>query len=257
MTDRRTLALDSRLAALNLPASAADGLFAAADAMRAQYRLRSTLSDPTVPAEARAQIARTLFSERIGGPAAEAIAVLAGGLADSAELGRAVERAGILTVLTNSADVELVQDELFRLARIIDANSELQTTLADPGLELSARQQLITDLLNGRASAGTEKLVHRALAGRGRTLVKTLDSYVEVAAEIRSHMVAKVSVARPLNPAQLAQLRAELVRIYGVGIDVEVNIDPELLGGVRIEVGDELIDGTIVHRAEQARRLIG
>lgn len=257
MSLRRITALDARLDELGLPGSAAEGLFAAADELRRNFRLRSTLSDPTVPAPAREQIARSLFGERIGGPATEAVALLAGGLADSAQLGRAVERAAVRTALIGSGALEQVQDELFRLARIIDANSQLQTTLADPGIDLVARQQLVTDLLGGRALPATVQLVHRALGGSGRTLVKTLDGYVEVAAQIRSHMVARVGVAAPLTDSQLAQLRAELVRVYGVGIDVEVNIDPELLGGVRIEVGDELIDGTIQNRVEQARRLIG
>lgn len=257
MTDRRITALDPKLDALQLPETAAAQLFAASDAIRSQFRLRSTLSDPTVPSPAREQIARALFADRIGGPAAEAVAVLAGGLADSALLVRAVERAGVRAALQASGDLDRVQDELFRLARVIDSDSELQTTLGDPGVELAARQKLVSDLLAGRAHPATELLLHRGLAGRGRTLVKTLDGYVEVAAEIRSHAVAKVSVAQPLTAAQLAQLEAQLVRIYGVGIDVEVNIDPEVLGGVRIEVGDELIDGTLAHRVDQARRLIG
>jgi len=66
-----------------------------------------------------------------------------------------------------------------------------------------------------------------------------------------------VSVARPLTADQLARIKAQLVRIYGVAIDVRVDVDPEVLGGVRIEVGDEIIDGTIQTRLNQARRLIG
>lgn len=254
--------LDAQLDALRLTPADAQALFDVADALDGHYRLRSALSDPTVPGEVRARVAKKLFGARLAAAPVAAIELFTRHLSDPDKLIGAVERAG-LRVLLASSPVEQVQDELFRIARIIEANPELQTALADPGIDTTARQELIGGLLAGRACPVTlmlvrrVMLVRRALGEHGRTLVRRLDAQVELAAEIRNHAVARVTVAMPLAAGQLARLRAELVRIYGVGIDVEVEIAPEVLGGVRIQVGDELIDGTLIGRLEHARSLIG
>ena len=91
-----------------------------------------------------------------------------------------------------------------------------------------------------------------SISGTGLSWGRTSSSI-----SVQASTIARVSVARPLTADQLARIKAQLVRIYGVAIDVRVDVDPEVLGGVRIEVGDEIIDGTIQTRLNQARRLIG
>ena len=113
------------------------------------------------------------------------------------------------------------------------------------------------DLLASQAHPATVQLVQRSVQRRGRTLVKTLDDYVEVAAQIGRHTLARVTVAQPLNAEQLTKMRTQLTRIYGTSIDIQIDIDPEVLGGARIEIGDDLIDGTVQNRLNEARRLIG
>lgn len=256
--DARVRELDDRADALGLSGQDIDGLFAASDALAGQLRLRSTLSDPTVASEVREQVARKLLSGRIPQPATELVAAAAGLAKSSRGLVEAVERQAVrATFVTSGERMDDVQDEVFRFARTVDADSQLQTTLTDPLIEVPARQQLVADLLGDKALPQTVRLVQRAIAGRGRTLVKTLDEYVEIAAQATRHTVARVTVAAPLTAAQLAQVKAQLVRIYGVGIDVQTDVDPQVLGGVRIEVGDDLIDGTIQNRVNEARRLIG
>lgn len=240
-----------------LTAADIDGLFSASDALAAQYRLRSALSDPSVSADVREQVATKLFSGRIPAAAVAIVASAAGAAKGSKQLEASVERAAVRASLQASGQIDEVQDEVFRFARTVQADSELQATLTDPLIETPARQQLVAKLLDGKANPATIKLAQRAVQGRGRTLVKTLDGYVEIAAQINRHQVARVTVAQPLSPEQLSQLRENLIRIYGSGVDVQVDINPEVLGGVRIEIGDELIDGTIKNRLNQARRLIG
>lgn len=234
-----------------------DGIFQASDALAGQYRLRTTLSDPSVPAEVREQVARALFGGRISEAATEVIAKAAGQATNAGELERSVERQAVRASFQASGRVDDVQDEVFRFARTVQSDSELQTTLTDPLIEVAARQQLVADLLASKALPATVRLVQRAVQGRGRTLVKTLDGYVDIAAQVHQHRVATVTVAQPLTASQFDELRSKLARIYGSGVDIQLNVDPKVLGGVRIEIGDELIDGTIQNRLNDARRLIG
>lgn len=249
--------LDAQADALAIDDAAVDGIFAASDALGQQYRLRTTLSDPAVPGQTRGQIARRLFGGRIPGAAVELVAQASALATDSGSLEAAVERQGVRAVFTASGQVSEVQDEVFRIARTIEADPALQSTLTDPLIEVAARQRLVAELLGNRALPASVLLVQRAVQRRGRTLVKTLDGYVEVAAQIGRHSVARVTVAQPLTTEQRSALRTQLTRIYGADIDIQVAIDPEVLGGARIEIGDDLIDGTILSRMNQARRLIG
>lgn len=249
--------LDAEADALALDPAAVDGIFAASDALGQQYRLRSTLSDPAVPGQVRSEVARRLFEGRIPAAAVELVAQASALAPDMASLEAAVERQGVRGVFVVSGAVDEVQDEVFRIARAVEADSALQSTLTDPLIEVAARQRLVADVFGARALPATVRLVQRAVQRRGRTLVRTLDGYVEVAAQIGRHTVARVTVAQPLTAEQRAVLRAQLTRIYGAGIDIQLDIDPEVLGGARIEIGDDLIDGTVRSRMNQARRLIG
>lgn len=249
--------LDAKADALGLTQADVEGIFTASDVLASQYRLRSTLSDPAVPAEARAHVARTLLAEHTTANAAEVVAGAAELVTSFGELEASVERQGVRATFQLSGEVEQVQDEVFHFARILQANTDLQTTLTDPLVDLSAREKLVTDLLGERVRPATVALIKRAVQRRGRTLVKTLDEYVEIAAQISRETVAHVTVAQPLSESQLGALQDQLSRIYGVGIDIQVDVNQEVLGGVRIQVGDELIDGTILNRLNEARRLIG
>lgn len=255
--DLRERRLDEQADELKLDEAAVAGIFAASDALAAQYRLRATLSDPAVPAKVRVQMARRLFSDRIPSAAVELVAQVCASATDATFLETEVDRQGIRAVFQQSGAVRRVQEEVFRFARVLEDDSDLQATLTDPLIELAARQRLVADLLASRAHPATVQLVQRCVQRRGRTLVKTLDYYVEVAAQIGRHTLARVTVAKPLTAEQLTQMRAQLARIYGTTIDIQIDIDSEVLGGARIEIGDDIIDGTVQTRLNEARRLIG
>ncbi|GAA2179512.1 hypothetical protein GCM10009785_06430 [Brooklawnia cerclae] len=252
MSDR----LDREIDALGLTAADVQGLFDASDALAAQFRLRATLSDPAIPAGSRRLIAHRLFDGRIPAGAADALAAASAASTSAGELERAVERQAVRVTLMRAASVDAVRDELFHVARLVEADPDLQRTLTDPLVEVPARQALVAQILAGRSQPETLTLADRAVLDRGRTIVRTLDEYVEEAAALRRHQVARVTVATPLTGEQLSRLRTQLTRIYGQGIDAEVFVDPEVVGGVRVEVGDDLIDGTVRNTLDDARRLI-
>ncbi|WP_341728594.1 ATP synthase F1 subunit delta [Brooklawnia sp.] len=256
-TEIRMRELDAKADSLQLQQSDIDGLAAVCDALAGQARLRGALSDATLSCDARSRLARTLLSGRVSDKAAELVAEAAARCKDSRDLEDLVERLAVRASLRAGGQIDQVSEEVFRFARAVQSDPELQKTLTDPRIGLAARQELIGTLVAAKVRPQSLWLLQRALTVEERPLVKTLDSYVELAAQVQASTVAKVSVAHPLTDGQLAHLKAQLVRIYGVAIDVRVEIDPDVLGGVRIQVGDEIIDGTIENRLNQARRLIG
>ncbi len=100
-------------------------------------------------------------------------------------------------------------------------------------------------------------LARRAVRARERTFAHTIEGFVTLAADQKNRVVATVRVARPLSSEQRDRLQAALSKQVGRSIVIQEIVDPTVLGGIRVELGDEVIEGTVADRLEQARRLFG
>ena len=123
-----------------------------------------------------------------------------------------------------------------------------------PGPLGQDKARLVDDLLADKALPATTSLVKQALAGTYRTVGVALAEYQKVAAEAQDQGVATVRVARELPDADRARLGEALSRQYGRPIHLNVVVDPAVLGGIRVEIGDDVIDGTVSSRLDDARR---
>lgn len=147
-----------------------------------------------------------------------------------------------------------VEDELFRLARVLEGNDELMDTLADPHLDMTRRQQIVVDLLAGKARPATISLVGLVVGnGRVRELPEIVDAVLALGAASREKAVAEVRSAVALDEAQTARLAEALGKATGKSIEVRVTVDPTLQGGIVAQVGDTVIDGSVRRRLEQLR----
>jgi F-type H+-transporting ATPase subunit delta len=150
--------------------------------------------------------------------------------------------------------LETVEDELFKVARTLEANAELRAVLSDPVIPPERRQQVVESLLGGKAAPITTALVSFVVGvGRAKNLPEIIDRLVARAAQERHEAVAEVRTAFPIDEARRAKLAEALGHATGKHVSVKVTIDPSVLGGVVARVGDTVIDGTIRHRLEQLR----
>ena len=112
--------------------------------------------------------------------------------------------------------------------------------------------------LEGRASAGAVRLAERSVTGVHLTVSRAVDEYGKVAAETRSRLVALVRSARPLDEGEQKRLTEVLASQYDRPVHLNVVVDQSVVGGLRLQIGDEVIDGTISSRLDEARRrLVG
>ena len=154
--------------------------------------------------------------------------------------------------------LDAVENELFQLARALETNDELRTTLTDEAIPVARRQTIVEELLGNRASPVTVSLVSFVVgSGRGRQLPQIVDRLVARAAEAKSKTVAEVRTAVPLTDDQRSRLADALGKATGKSVEVKAIVDPSVLGGVIAQVGDTVIDGSIRHRLEQLRESIG
>ncbi len=160
----------------------------------------------------------------------------------------------LFEVAKAEGSLETVEDELFKVARTLEANEELRATLSDKAIPVERRQQVVESLLGGKASPVTVALVSFVVGvGRARNLPEIIDKLVARAAEERHEAVAEVRTAYPIDEQHREKLADALGRATGKHVSVKVSVDPSVLGGVVSRVGDTVIDGTIRHRLEQLR----
>jgi F-type H+-transporting ATPase subunit delta len=151
-------------------------------------------------------------------------------------------------------ELEEIEDQLFRFARTVQASRPLRHALGDRDLPVALRQQVITQLFGDQVLPATARLAAYAVrGGRARDIVATLDSLVEAAARARGWRVARVQSADTVGGDQRQSLSDALARLAGNPVELQVTIDPDLLGGVIVQVGDLLVDGSARHRLDELK----
>lgn len=236
-----------------------DELWAVARLLDGNATLRRSLADPSREGADRAGLAERLLGGRIGQGALHVTqAVAAERWAGPGSLVDALERLGVEAVLAHAerhGRLGQVEDELFRFSRIVEADVELQAALSDRRAEPAARVKLVDRLLAVKTAPETVRLARQAATGlRARRFDRTVAAYLEQAAERQQQVTATVISAVPLTHEQHEKLVGALSRQYGRQVHTNVVIDESVVGGIRVEIGDEVIDGTVSHRLEQARR---
>jgi F-type H+-transporting ATPase subunit delta len=244
----------------DLDGLAAD-LFAVVDALESSVGLRRAVTDPSASIEARQQLVHGLLDGKVSTTAVDIVAQgaamrWAGGRTFSAALERLAVRAQ-LTQAERAGDLENTEDELFRFARTVEGSPELRNALARREVPVGERQDLVADLLAGRATDATVALAKRAVIARERTFAHTIEGFVTLAAQQKNRVVATVWVAEPLTDEQRDRLRAALSNQAGRQVVLQEIIDRDVVGGVRVELGDDVVEGTVAARLAAARRLFG
>lgn len=241
------------------PERLGDELFAVADVLSRHGSLRRALTDPSAKGDAKSALVQGVFGGRVSDETVDVVATAAAGgrWSSSVDFLEALERLGVLAyVISAEGDggVDDLEDGLFRFGRIVAANPQLRDALTNPQVPVQHRQKLVGRLLQGKASTATIRLAEQGVASRRGSFEGALETYQRIAAARQQRMVAVVRTAVALSEAEEDRLVGALHRIYGRQVHLNVLVEPGLLGGVRIDLGDDIIDGTVLKRLHEARR---
>jgi F-type H+-transporting ATPase subunit delta len=236
----------------------ASDLYAVAELLVAQPRLRRAVGDPASAPDGRAQLIGGLLAGKVGRPAAAiAQAAVRERWSSAWDLTDALELAGddaLFAAAENEGASDQVEDELFRFERILSDHSQLTTLLDEDSVEDSRRIALLEQVLEGKVHPVTLALLrHAVVSGRKRSVTLAIDDLLDEAAALRERSVARVMSAVELTDAQQARLGAALSEMYGRTISIRTAVDPAVVGGLVVRVGEELIDGSIATRLAAAR----
>lgn len=233
-------------------------LFTAAREIADSAQLSGALSSWGAPGAARAQVMRTVFAG-FGETSRQLLAAAAAERWSSVEdLVSGIEELAIRAAAMAATGTDL-EGELFQFSRAVGGNAELELALGSRLGDASAKGALVSTLLSGRASEATTLIVSELVQQpRERRVRSLLGRALKIVADQRGSTVATVRVANALDAAQQSRLAAALGAKYGSDVTLNVVVDPTVLGGVRVEIGDDVIDATVSSRINDLRqRLAG
>jgi len=236
-----------------------DGLFSVVALLDREGSLRRTLADPALAKRAKVGLVNQLLGSQLDDSTMSVVRQVAElRWSGPVDLVDAVEvTAALAAFLAADAQgiLDEVEDALFRFGRIVDREHGLRSALSDPVLPVERKIELIHALLDGKVDAITERLVEVAVtAPRGRPIERSIEEFARLAADSRNQLVARVVVAVPLDEEQERRLAAALGEVFGRRMQLQVEVDRSLVGGLVIRVGDEVIDASIASRLEDVRR---
>jgi F-type H+-transporting ATPase subunit delta len=131
-------------------------------------------------------------------------------------------------------------------ASAVVADPRVAGALDNPQLTTADKEALLLSICGDRVDAIGRNFVRVLVDAKRVSLLPQIATLYEgLRNEAEGRALARIETAFPLSAAELAGITASLEKHFGKKIDASVEVDPALIGGARITVGDTVIDGTV------------
>ena len=238
----------------------AGDLTAVAELLERESVVTRHLTTPSDDVAAKVRLVQRLFADKVGAAALTLVTEAASARwSNGADLVTAVEhvaRQALLLSAETAGTVDEVEDQLFRFSRVLDAQPRLDILLGDTATPAAGRVGLLRNVIGSGSGANpiaVALLEQTVRLLRGQSAHQAITELAQIAVARRGELVADVGAAAELSDTQRTRLNTVLSRIYSHPVRVQVGVDPALLGGLTISVGDEVIDGTLSSRLAAAK----
>lgn len=245
--------------------------FSLADFFRLTPRIASALVDSTRPLDARIKLFREVDPvAQLEEDVARSIErILGERIPQASDLAEISEELGLDIMVqqaTDSSQLEQVTDQLFSIWQVLEEYPELRNALADKkGISLPQRRQMVAEIFADQLGELSLLLLERAIATtkyadtnqQHRVSISSqLRYYQHRLVEAKKSLLAVVSSAQPLSETQKSRLTTILQQRYQRPVYLQEQIDQALIGGVQIQIGAEIYDGSIATALKQTKEEI-
>lgn len=229
-------------------------LFEAGRVIGESAQLRSALADPSAAAKDKAAVIGAIFTG-IGAPARDLLAeIVSNRWSSQDDLLAGIEEIGIRAVAGSAGKDAPIEAELFAFGAAVSSNAELELAVGSKLGSTESKSALVHTLLKGKASAQTVAIVDQLVQQpRGRRIGELIRTAAALVADQANLAVATVISAAPISEAQLERLRVGLSKSAGRDLQLNLVIDPSIIGGLRVQIGDDVIDGSVATRLTDLR----
>ncbi|MCY7405131.1 MAG: F0F1 ATP synthase subunit delta [Cryobacterium sp.] len=253
-------ALATSRAALSVPGGTTDlatgeSLFGAGRVIGSTSQLLSALGDASAESSAKVTLVRAVFGSNVTPRALDLLAAAVSERWSSHDdLLAGIEELGLRASALSAPAGTSIEGELFAFGKTVSSDAELELALASKLGKVDAKAALVQKLLAGKVSGQTLAIVrHLVQQPRGRRIGELLRHAASVVADQSGTSIATITSASVLTPAQLARLQTTLQERHGRALTINQVVDPALVGGVRVQIGDLVIDGSIATRLADLR----
>ncbi|MDO4665740.1 MAG: F0F1 ATP synthase subunit delta [Actinomycetaceae bacterium] len=226
----------------------AEGFMSLGELARSQPRISRALTDPARTSQDKVKLADELLGDDFPQATKAGVRALAQARWSAAEdFEAALFDLGILTQLYAVAAanaVDQVSDELLEVRHLLESTRELRLALSDRNAPVHQRIDIAKTVLQGQVHAGTIALISDIMR-EGRSLLSALAQTANRAAALNGRTLVTAEAAQDLSEAQRQRLCHILEQRYNSEIDLNIQVRPELLGGIRIKTAKHITDGTI------------
>ncbi|NYE94802.1 F-type H+-transporting ATPase subunit delta [Psychromicrobium silvestre] len=251
--------LEPRLASASL--SLAGELFSVLGTLDSSAGLRRALTDPARESAAKSALLASLVGGKVSAEAEQvADSLAAERWSASRDFGDALETVAATVAIAvaentaGGAGLEKLENDLFSFNQVVESSHQVQRALGEPQASPEAKAKLALALVP-EAGEPAQLLISQAVRSpRGVQASKLVERFATLAAQRQQRWIATVTVSRPLSEDQAGRLHAGLNKLYGRELKVNISVDPTLIGGVRVKVGDEVVDATVIARLGELRR---
>ena len=229
-------------------------LLSAALTVEGSPHLRAALADDASDPADRISIVRALFGAYTKPAQVVLESLVSGRWSSSDDLVDGIEQLGIRALAASSPETVSITDELFAFSTAVASNADLELALGSKLGAVEGRLSLLSRLLEGKVSTQTLAILSSLIAApRGRRIAELVRFATTIVAEQSGSTIATITVAARLTSAQADRLQEALSLQYGNSIRINQVVDPGVLGGMRVQIGDEIIDGTVANRIADLR----
>ncbi len=245
-------ALDGVRPSLNLQVG--EELFAAGRLIGETPALRTALTETAVAPEDKRSIVGRVFAS-LSAPALSVLtAVVSNDWSSPDDLLAGIEELGIRAIAASAPAGGNIENELFAFGSVVGRNAEVELALSNKLASGDAKATLVNSLLSGKASEETLAIArHLVRQPRGRRIGELVRTAARIVADESGLQIATVTSAAPITADQLGRLQTTLTAQYGRPVGIHWVLDPQVLGGLRIQVGDDVVDGSIASRLHDLR----
>ena len=176
-------------------------------------------------------------------------------MAVNQESALAATYARALLDLANARDAtDAVREELDELTAAMQASPDLSNLLTNPAIDDAQRERVLEKTFRGQMS---DLLLNTLLVmtrkGRAALTQAVHASFTSLLAEQRRQATARVTTAYALDDERRQRVIDAISVRTGKQITLEETVDPDILGGIIVQVGDELVDGSLTRQLQRIR----